>query len=323
MKPIIRIKTEDKDLSAAIGSRLISLAIKDEAGIKSDSLTLILSDEPAIAFPAEGQLLEVAIGFREDIFDMGSFATKHIALSGWPRILKIEAIPLQKHLSLKSQREQSWHNILLGEIATAIARRHGLRPAIAKRLSTIRISHEDQTESDIAFLTRLGRRFDATVKVASGHLILSESNRAMRVSGLQLPMVEISNPISFEYAGDQSMAYTGVRAFWYDSKTARKNHLLVGKEGTVFNLEYNKGSEENARRAAESKLRSIARRGRTLSLTVVGNPEISAERICLVKGIRKEIDGEWIIKSVEHKVDGSGFLSRLECEVAGFKESET
>lgn len=198
-----------------------------------------------------------------------------------------------------------------------------MRLATTRGLSSIRLSHEDQIESDIAFLTRLGRRFDAIVKVSSDFLIFSEESRASQVSGGELPRVLLTDITSFEYSSDQSPSYSGVRAFWYDVKTAKKNQILIGKEGAVLNLEYTKRSEAEARRAAESKLRSILRRGKNLSLTVLGNPEIAAERIGLIQGLREGIDGEWIIKSVEHLIDSSGYLSKVQCETSGFNDGET
>ncbi len=89
MTPKFRIKTAEKDLTNAIQSRLISLTIKDEAGLKSDSMTLMLADEPAIQWPKDGQVFAVAIGYEDRLIDVGSYAVQHIAVSGPPRVLKI------------------------------------------------------------------------------------------------------------------------------------------------------------------------------------------------------------------------------------------
>ena len=322
MKPNFRIITDGKDLTEAIKSRLLSLSIKDESGFKSDSLSLILADEPPIEWPKDGQVFEIAIGYEDVLVNIGSFAAKHIAVSGPPRTLKIEATALQQNKSLGSQREESWEQITFGDIVGEIARRNQLRPAVSGDLRSIQIEHEDQTESDIAFLTRLGRRYDAVIKVSRGFLVASKSGKAQTVSGSELPRIIIASPISFEYSGDQTKGYTGVRTFWYDSGEARKNYILAGREGVVLDLQFNKTNEHEARAAAEAKFHEVARKGKTLSLTMTGNPELAAERKCLLSGIREGVDGEWIIKSVEHTIDGSGFLSKVECEVDGYHESK-
>ncbi len=185
------------------------------------------------------------------------------------------------------------------------------------------IDHQDQTESDIAFMTRLGRRYDAVIKISSGNLIAVRTGKAKTSSGRDLPAVSVTNPISYEYSGNQTKAYTGVRAFWYDANAAQKRKVLVGKEGVVMELDFNKVTEDGARKAAERKFREVSRKGKTLSFTVTGNPELSAERKCLVSSLREGLDGEWVIKSVEHSIDGSGYLSKVECEVDGYKEAPT
>jgi uncharacterized protein len=285
-------------------------------------MSLTLADEPAIEWPANGQVFDVDIGYEDLLVDVGSYAVQHIAVSGPPRTLKIEATALQRNKSLKSQREQSWDSVTLGSIVQEIARRSGLKAAVAVDLQNTLIDHEDQTESVIAFMTRLGRRYDAVIKVSSGNLIAVKVGKAKTASGRDLPAINVSNPISYEYSGDQTKGYTGVRAFWYDSGAVRKQTVLVGKEGVVLELDFNKVAEDGARKAAESKFRDVARKGKTLSLTVSGNPELAAELKCTVLGIRDGVDGEWIIKSVEHTIDGSGFQSKVDCEVSGYQQSE-
>ncbi len=53
-----------------------------------------------------------------------------------------------------------------------IAGRHNLKPAIGDALAKIAIAHIDQThESDLSFLTRLSKRYDAVMNVKDSHLL--------------------------------------------------------------------------------------------------------------------------------------------------------
>ncbi len=321
MKPRFEIKTGSKDITDAIASRLIRLSIRDESNLRSDSMCLELADEPPIAWPSEGQQFEVAIGYETSLVSMGTYAAKHIGVSASPqRVLKIEASALEQAASLKSQREQSWEDTTLGEIVSEVARRNGLKPAVIGELQSISIPHEAQTESDVQFLNRLGRRYDLIVKVSERFLMVSPADKSKKASGGALPEIRVRNPIRFEYSGEQKKGYTGVRAYWYDNDAAEKRYVLVGKEGVVLELEYNKRTEDDARRAAESKFREVTRKGKTLTFTVPGNSDLAAERKVIVSGFREGVDGEWVIKSVEHTIDGSGFLSAVECSVDGYKE---
>ncbi len=276
-----------------------------------------LADEPPIAWPEDNQVFEVAIGYEGVLVDVGTFATKHIAVSGPPRVLRIDASALNRGASLKNQREQSWSSTTLGDIIALVARRNGLKPAIISELQSIPIDHEYQTESDISFLTRLGRRHDMIIKLSGQFLMAMPEDKSRKASGGQLPTIQVSSFIRYEYSGEQTMRYTGVRAYWYDNNAAAKRFVLYGKEGVVLELEFNKITETAARKAAEAKFRDVVRKGQSLSFTVPGNWEFAAERRCVVSGIREGVDGEWVIKSVEHTIDGSGFQSSVECSVDG------
>jgi phage protein D len=221
---------------------------------------------------------------------------------------------MEQNASLKSQREQSWDATTLGGIAEEIARRNQLKPAVFEELRAIAIEHEDQTESDLAFLCRLGRRHDLTVKVSGNYLVISPSDKSGVDPDGTIPTIRIENPMRWEYSGDQTTRYTGVRASWYDTNAGEKRNLLCGKEGVVLELEYNKITEQGARKAAEAKLREILRRGKRLTLTIPGTAELAAERKIRASGLGAGIDGDWMIKSVEHVMDGSGFYSSVQCD---------
>jgi phage protein D len=320
LKPNFRIKTAGKDLTEAIRGRLIRLSVRDTSGIKSDAMCLELVDDPPLAWPAEGQVFDVAMGWEDKLVDLGSFATKHISCSRSPPIMKIECAAVEQNASLKSQRSQGWDSVSFADIASTIARRNGLKAAIATEFSDVRIEHEDQTESDIAFLTRLGRRFDAVIKVSSGRLTMTGTSRGTKASGDAFSPIVLTNFIRWEYSGDQTKKYTGARAYWWDEAAAEKRYVLVGEQGVVLELDYNKGSADDARRAAEAKFREVVRKGKTFSWTVPGNPEIAAERKVIARGTREGVDGEWIVKRADHILDSAGYISSGVCEVNGFRE---
>jgi phage protein D len=322
MIPNYRIETNGKDLTEAIRSRLIRLTVKDEASWKSDGMSLELIDD-GIEWPKAGQEFSVALGYDNVLTSVGRFATKHlgVAMDG-KRVLKIDATAMEQSSSLKSQREQSWDGTTLGAIAEEIARRNQLKPAVFDELKSIIIEHEDQTESDLAFLCRLGRRHDLTVKVSGRYLMLTPADKSGADPDGTIPVIRIEKPIRFEYSGDQTQRYTGVRAYWYDNEAGEKRYVMYGRDGVVLELEYNKITEAGARKAAEAKFREAVRKGKILTLTVPGNVQLVAERRIDVRGLGAGIDGEWVIKSVEHIIDGSGFCSNAECSVEPDSDSK-
>ena len=68
-----------------------------------------------------------------------------------------------------------------------IAGAHGLTPAITEALAEIVIAHIDQThESDMSFLTRLAKRYDAVMNVKDTHLLFVPIGHGTSVSGKPL-----------------------------------------------------------------------------------------------------------------------------------------
>ncbi|MDF1583908.1 MAG: hypothetical protein P1P78_11420 [Methyloprofundus sp.] len=63
MTPAYKILANQNDITAAIRDRLISLNITDEAGMQSDSITIVLDDrDNIIELPNKGAQLDVFIG---------------------------------------------------------------------------------------------------------------------------------------------------------------------------------------------------------------------------------------------------------------------
>lgn len=97
MRPCFRIYADSRDITAAVQDRFQELKITDEAGIKSDKLSLTLDDRRtasgAVAqLPRIGTRLAVAVGYRESsLTDMGSYLVDEIEISHPPATLRVGA----------------------------------------------------------------------------------------------------------------------------------------------------------------------------------------------------------------------------------------
>jgi uncharacterized protein len=90
MKPAFRIWTDDRDLTTEIAKRLISITVKDRAGVADDSLQIVLRDQPPIALPKPGIILHVALGYEDHLDEVGSYAIKPVSLKVDPAEISIE-----------------------------------------------------------------------------------------------------------------------------------------------------------------------------------------------------------------------------------------
>lgn len=94
---------------------------------------------------------------------------------------------------MRERREESWHGQTIGAIVRAIAGRHDLKPAVGDALAKILIDHIDQThESDMSFLTRLAKRYDAVMNVKDLRLLFKPIGTGKTVSGKALGVLAIT-----------------------------------------------------------------------------------------------------------------------------------
>jgi len=65
----------------------------------------------------------------------------------------------------KKRRSRSFEQISLGNLFRQVVSTHGYSPRVAPDLDSIMLAHVDQTdETDMSFITRLARQYDAVTK---------------------------------------------------------------------------------------------------------------------------------------------------------------
>lgn len=316
MRPLYRITANRRDITEQIqAAGLISLRVRDLHGFESDEVTLEVNDIGSkVVFPSQGAKLSVAMGYRESgLIPQGEYIVSSIRHSGAPDKLVITAKAADMLASLKVPRTRSWQGQTVGSLLTQIAAAHGLTPAIDSRLAGQVIAHLDQTESDMALLTRLGERYHATAKPAGGRLLFVRKGSSATVSGLGLPPVTIqrSSADSHEFQLEGRAEYSGVRASF--GKVGKPQYVQVGAQEHPKTLMSLFATQAEAQAAAEGEWRRMQQGVATMSLTLaVGRPELFAGQPIQLQGWRKELQLTWIVEEVEHELEGnSGISSRL------------
>ncbi len=324
-EPAYRLTLDGRDITAKIDPRLISLTLTQCRGGEADQLDLVLDDSDGqLALPRTGVTLTLAIGWAgAELVNKGSFVVDEVEHFGAPDQVQIRARSADLRGPLRNRIEQSWHETTLGAIGQTIAQRNGLQARIDARLAGTAIAHIDQAnESDISFITRLARRFDAVATVKAGRLVLLPINGSRSRSGTALPAIELTR-----LAGDQHRyhaadreAYTGVRAYWHDPKKAKQLSVLAGTSGNAKRLREGHATEADARAAAEAEWQRIQRGAATFELTLaVGLPSADAQSPLNVHGFKPAIDGtDWLITKVTHSIGDGGLTTRIEAERRGF-----
>lgn len=329
VKPEFRISANGSDISRLVDECFIRLTLTDEVGIQSDMMELTLSDnDPGnpIQIPPTGAELQLAIGYDGQLRSMGTFICDEVELAMWPgeMVIRARAAVYEKSKAgktdLQSQRTRSWEEgTKLADMVKKIASEHSLEPKISNSLLSVVLPHIDQSdESNINLLTRIASKYDAVVKPSDGKLIVALRGESKSVSGKALPAVNIQpkDCSSCRMVSSKRETAGQVVAYWHAVNEAKRNEVSAGTGEPVRRLRNDYPTQELALAAARSELQRRQRGQQTLSVAVIGNPEIMAEAPLIMAGFRPGIDGQWLITRVRHSIDSSsGYTCDIEAEV--------
>mgnify|MGYP000235767445 FL=1 len=328
--PDYEVLVDGKDISGLLRSRLVSLSITDKRGFEADTASVTIDDaDGKVSIPPRGAKMQIYIGWKgEPLYNKGTFFIDDIEHSGPPDQLTIRGKSADIASSFQELREESYHEKTLGDILDAVAGRNGVSALIADELAGKTIAHMDQqNESDMSFMTRLGEEFDALATIKEGKLLFMPNGQGKSGSGQALPTFTIRRNLGDQhnFAANDRSEYTGVKARWQDERAAEiktdekdgaETQFLAGSEGNVKVMRRLFASKEEAQRNAESQWSKMKRSGANFNMTLaIGEPGLFPEVPVTVSGWKPEIDqAKWITKQVTHEISDSGLTSAINLE---------
>lgn len=329
LMPCFSVVANGTDITSLIADLYEYVSITDGTGYESDTCEVSLIDDPMrpIDLPKKGAELRISMGYDLAMVDMGLFIVSEISLSGPPEkmIIRGRAVPqlTSKNgiTSLSSQKSRSWpKDTAISAVVSKIAKEHGLDPLVSEAVAQIKLPHFDQSdESDLNFLLRIAKRYDAVCKPAGGKLLF------VKRGDIDLPVLTIAKEevSDWEMTSSSSDSAGTVIACWHDKKGAKKKEVKVGDGEPVKRLRHSYQDEKSAQAAAQASLDQSRRGEERLSLNLPGNPEISAEKPLTLINFREGIAGDWIIEQATHSIDkGVGFKTSLGA-VKSLKDDES
>lgn len=333
MTPSYKITANSEDVTDAIRKRFVSMSFTDEAGYKNDKFQLVLEDHrPFIKIPDKGDRLVVWVGYssalnsekRGGMYKMGEFILDERSFSKFPSKIELTAHADSTLGSFKESRDQSYHNVTIGNIVREIAARNEFVPKVSDKLNSIYIEHIDQqSQADMAFLLALAKRHNAVMKVVSGNLLFVERKRVNSLSGIKLPVRKVncasSDLKNLRWLDQSRSRYREVIASYYDTDKAEEIEVSESDEESegeqTFKIKRLYNTESEARDSARAKLEALNSQGDTLSLKIVGDATLRSEGTLELVDIRPQVPKVWEILKVIHRLDKSGFVTDMECEV--------
>jgi phage protein D len=345
--PAWRVTVNGEDISAAIKPRLVSLMVTDEAGIKSDSVEIVLADHlgaERIEIPPTGAEIEVVMGYDGNTRDMGLFIADEVTVEGAPDVMRIRAAASVHGRSaggktaITAQNSRSWPaGTLLGDMVKAIAAEHGLAVSVSDAVAAMVLPHIDQiNESDISLLTRIALSRDLVCKPAGGRLVVVARGEGRTASGAAMPSITLrpADVSRWSMSGALRNMHARVVATYQDTAGGGPAEVEVETPTSIVGAGA-RGDEILAEASATKRLRrtypdrataigaataeadKAKRDAVKLSLTMPGNPDLSAEARITLEGFRPGVDRAWIVTSVRHTISGSGYQCSLTAELPG------
>ena len=320
--PALRITVDGLDIAQLISPRLMSLELTDNRGVEADQLSITLSDHDGLlAIPPKGAVLRLWLGWSDTgLVDKGTYTVDETEHSGAPDVLNIRARSADLRKGLKVKRERSWSNTTLGEVLGDIAIGNNLTATIAGALDGLPILQLDQAnESDANLISRLGEEFDAVASVKAGCLLCLPAGGGKTASGLDLPHITLTriDGDQHRYLQADRDSYDGVRAYYYDVNSAKKQEAIAGGGDNLKDLRHTYSDQQSALRAARAEFRRLQRGSATLSYNLaMGRADLIPELTYTLQGVKAEIDAIiWYGGNVQHSLTADGgYTVSLELE---------
>lgn len=320
--PAFRLAVDGLDIAQIISPRLMSLELTDNRGVEADQLSITLSDHDGLLMiPPKGAVVRLWLGWSDTgLVDKGIYTVDETEHSGAPDVLSISARSADLRKGLKTKRERSWSNTTLGDVLGDIAIGNGLTATIAGALDGLPILQLDQAnESDANLISRLGEEFDAVASVKAGCLLCLPAGGGKTASGMDLPHITLTRADGDQhrYLQADRDSYDGVRAYYYDVNSAKKQEAIAGGGDNLKDLRHTYSDQQSALRAARAEFRRLQRGSATLSYTLaMGRPDLIPELTYTLQGVKEEIDEIiWYGGNVQHSLSADGgYTVSLELE---------
>lgn len=316
------------------GSRIINTYLQqwqltDASGDETDQITLTVAAPDMDSMPPEGEVIGFQLGTSDGIntqwFERGKFIITRITPKLFPHIFTIvaTAAPFQVNdqTAFRLRRSQTYSGTV-GEIFRTVVNRHGLSPRIDEALDSLHIEHIDQTdETDMAFLTRLAKRYDAVAKPVENLYVMARRGNVKSLSKKEIAPIVIDIPInnqptahSFSNASVTNPSrhkFTGVKASWWDDEKGEEMIATVG-DAPYKRLVQLYSNQDEAKQQAENELRKIQRTRMQIQLDVPANPKFHAEGIVTTSSrFPKYMQGDWSLDKVTMSGSKSGARAQL------------
>lgn len=335
-----------KDVTEDVMADALSFTYDDKETNEADEITLTLKDPTGkwagTWKPDGGESIRAWIipGTTPKYTQLycGLFYVDSMSVAGNPRTCELKAvsIPLNKPIRRKL-KSKAWESYNLKGIASAICADAGIDLLFDSEYDPFYDRQNQEKESDLAFLSRLCEDAGLSIKMTNMQIVIFSQESYEKKKPIKTFTLGKSNILSWNFENTQSEQYKSVTVSYRDPKQKKKgsaggkvigsdaaeknskgnNAVMsytytdkrVGDDGQEYILKKRATTQDEAKRLAKSKLRSLNARHITGSMSIVGDVEMVAGVVIKCAGFGS-FDGKFIVEQATHTVS-SGYTTSL------------
>ena len=102
---------------------------------------------------------------------------------------------------------------------------------------------------------------------------------------------------------------------WQDTTTGEEKTVTADEGSPTLKITHSYSDQAAAVATAKARYQSLQRGASRLSIICPSRPELFAEGLLSLNGFRCDIDGEWMMTRVTHKLDASEYSCSVEGEM--------
>ena len=291
---------------------LMSITVKDEIGLKSDTCDVVFSYDPRFPNFRLGMLMTVKLGHANKLWDTGKYYISEINHQGPPHELVVRGLssPLIISKALQNSHRRNWQRgeARLSEIMRHVASDAALLLKYSAAEDPLMPYTAQCGETDSEFLMRLARLRDLNFKVDGNNLIVYEIGASKNLGGTSLRTVEIDytgEDIQYSFLHEELDAYAEAVAWVQSIPQSERLQVRAGSGSPKFEFKEMFPTIEEAKQACQAKLQESNRITYRASVTLPGQPNIIAGGKMKLSGFPKIVNRTYLIDSVIHNFSAS------------------
>lgn len=309
--PDFMLVVNGKDVTESLRPYLVSIEYTDDIDDEADGFTIKFQGENFTP-PSFKDVLKVWLGYRDDLWYIGSFSVLKSRLEYETMEVEITTTPVDFGSDIKEKRTTSYDNVTLDHVLNKIGARHKL--SVKNSFPKHSYSHKSQTnESDMVFMQRLAKELGATFAIKNNTILFRPKNGGDNEKELPLLSIDAKKTKSLWFETLDKTVYKSATASWHSTKENKTKSITVGNGKPILQVRGSFKSESDARTKAKAKLEDSNRGNFRGGFEYEGSNVIAGAKIALTN-LPIGWPFSFGIKQARHSWGDGGYTVSIEFE---------